>query len=156
MNNKYEIYVNEPLGVVVAKMSRADFFRAVFDTAMSKVLKKYKNTMIGNTTAWWSSLTEYTLSYFSKWVSKRNTGKNIVARARCNFEDGDVFDEKIGTYIACDRMDMKIADTATDFLVDFTEGMSEFVRDLEKTAANIYEFCKKTNLHVEDLTSLKD
>ena len=49
-----------------------------------------------------------------------------------------------------------VADTATDFLVDFTEGMSEFVRDAEKTTANIYEFCKKTNLHVEDLTSFKD
>jgi hypothetical protein len=156
MNNKYEIYVNEPLGVVVAKMSRADFFRAVFDTAMSKVLKKYKNTMIGNDSDWCSSLADYILAYFNKWVSKRNTEKNIVARARCNFEDGDVFDEKIGIYIACDRMDIKIANTATDFLVDFTEGMSEFVRDVEKTAANIYEFCKKTNLHVEDLTSFKD
>lgn len=156
MNNKYEIYVNESLGVVVAKMSRADFFRAVFDTAMSKVLKKYKNTMIGNTTAWWSSLTEYTLSYFSKWVSKRNTEKNIVARARCNFEDGDVFDEKIGTYIACDRMDMKIARTAHDFLYDFINGLTGFMNDVIDNEENLFNFYMKTGKHVEDLTSFKD
>ena len=156
MNSKYEIYVNEPLGVVVAKMSRADFMDEVFTMATKKLLRRYKNTKIGVGEDWCSSLNDYVYFYFIRWARNRNTEKNIVARARCNFEDGDVFDEKIGIYIACDRMDIKIADTATDFLVDFTEGMSEFVRDLEKTAANIYEFCKKTNLHVEDLTSFKD
>lgn len=156
MNNKYEIYVNEPLGVVVAKMSRADFFRAVFDTAMSKVLKKYKNTMIGNGDDWCSSLADYTLSYFNKWVLKRNTEKNIVARARCNFEDGDVFDEKIGTYIACDRLDMKIAKTAHDFLYDFVNGMTSFMNDVIDNEENLFNFYMKTSHHVEDLTSFKD
>ena len=156
MNSKYEIYVNEPLGVVVAKMSRADFFRAVFDTAMSKVLKKYKNTMIGNRDDWCSSLADYLLGYFNKWVLKRNTEKNIVARARCNFKDGDVFDEKIGIYIACDRMDMKISRTAHDFLYDFINGMTSFMNDVIDNEENLFEFYMKTNHHVEDLTSFKD
>ena len=156
MNNKYEIYVNEPLGVVVAKMSRQDFMDEVFTMATKKLLRRYKNTKIGVGEDWCSSLSDYVYSYFIRWARNRNTEKNIVVRARCNFEDGDIFDEQTGIYIACDRMDMKIADTATDFLVDFTEGMSEFVRDAEKTAANIYEFSKKTRLHVENLTSYED
>ena len=156
MSNKYDFYVNEPLGVVVAKMTREDFFKAVFDTAMRKLLMKYKNTRLGNVDNWNYSLSDYVYSYFIRWSRARNTEKSIVARARCNFEDGDVFDEKIGIYIACDRMDMKIAKTAHDFLYDFINDMTSFINDVIDNEENVFEFYMKTSNHVEDLTSLKD
>ena len=64
MNNKYEIYVNEPLGVVVAKMSRQDFIDEVFTMATKKLLRRYKNTKIGVGEDWCSSLSDYVYSYF--------------------------------------------------------------------------------------------
>ena len=156
MSNKYDFYVNEPLGVVVAKMTRDDFFKAVFDTAMKKLLRKYKNTKLGNGEDWCCSLSDYIYGYFRRWSRARNTEKNVVTRARCNFEDGDIFNEQTGIYIASDRMDMKIASTAHNFLYDFINDMTSFMNDVIDNEGNLFDFYMKTKNHIENLASLED
>lgn len=156
MKDKYEVFVNEQLGVVVARLSQSDFMEAVFDSAAKKLLKKFKNSRIGVSCDWCSSLSDYVYAYFMQWARKRNIGKNVVTRARCNFEDGDVFDEQIGTYIACDRMDMKIARTGIDFLHDFMDDFNDFLWEVDIESDKLEEFYENTAQHVENLISMED
>lgn len=156
MKNNYEVHVNEQLGVVVARLPRSDFDYAVFKAAMGKLIRKYKNTTLGSGNDWCSSLGDYVFSYFNNWMKKKNFEKNVVTRARCNFDDGDVFDERIGRFIACDRMDMKIAETACDFLCDFFNDMTEFLSDVKIQRVNLGGFSDRTFYHIENLAKSKD
>ena len=38
---KYNFYVNEPLGVVVAQLDKQDFEREVLTMALGKMMRKY-------------------------------------------------------------------------------------------------------------------
>lgn len=147
----YEIYTNEMLGVTVAKMSRTDFLHEVFNTAMRKLLKQTKNTRL-DTGDWCSNFSDFVVTYFEKWSRKYKFEKNVVVRARCNFEDGDVYDETIGRYIVEDRMDMKITEYATQFLADFTSDLDNFVREMIERCDRLWEFIDHTEAHMRDLT----
>jgi len=148
--SKYEIYVNEPLGVVVAKMSRKAFYDEVFNVAMRKLLNKYQNTMLGGVT-WFNFFEDWVRSFFERWTKSRSAEKSIVTVAKCNYEDGDNFDETLGRYIATDRMDAKIANTAFIFLSDFDYEMREFLGDVNKTLDKLGVFIDKTFDHIEEL-----
>lgn len=148
----YEIYTNEMLGVTVAKMSRGDFLDEVFSTAMRKLLKQTKNTRL-DTGSWCSNFDDFVVDYFKKWSRKYKFEKNVVVRARCNFEDGDTFDETIGRYIVEDRMDVKITDYATLFLHDFASDLDNFVNDMYDRIFVLNEFADHTEAHTRDLTS---
>lgn len=143
----YEFYVNERLGVVVARLSREDFKKAVYSAAMNRLVNRYQNTMLWGQ-EWLGSLNDYISGVFHKWFDKRFTQKNIVARARCNFEDGDVFDEKIGTYIAADRMDIKITEVAIKFVSEFLHIMCEFTDALDDHLDELYSFSCDTEANM--------
>ena len=150
--NKYEFYSNEALGVTVAKMSREDFFKAIFNTAMRKILKGTKNTSL-DTSDWCCNISDYAVSYFYEWQKKFNFDKNVITRARCNFEDGDQFDETIGRYIAEDRMDVKIADYAIRFLDDLWLDLDTLIDDMVDRRSKLCDFANHTEEHTRNLTS---
>lgn len=152
---KYNFYVNEPLGVVVAQLDKQDFEREVLEMALGKMMRKYNNTML-NGFEWMGSLEDYFVSVFRKWFKKFNLPKSIVTKARCNYEDGDQFNEKIGKYIAADRMDMRITRMAVNFLDVFADELSNLSFDMGMHKANLIEFYSKTDNHIENFSSLKN
>lgn len=152
---KYNFYVNEPLGVVVAQLDKKDFEREVLEMALGKMMRKYNNTML-NGIEWMGSLEDYFVSVFRKWFKKFNLPKSIVTKARCNYEDGDQFNEKIGKYIAADRMDMRITKMAVNFLGAFSKELSNLSFDMGMHMANLIEFYSKTDNHIENFSSLKN
>lgn len=152
---KYNFYVNEPLGVVVAQLDKEDFEREVLKMALGKMMRKYNNTML-NGFEWLSSIEDYFVAVFRKWFKQFNLSKSIVTKARCNYEDGDQFDEKIGKYIAADRMDMRITKMAVNFLDVFTDEISNLCFDMGMHKANLIEFYSKTDNHIENFSSVKN
>lgn len=148
----YEHFVNEPLGVVVVKMARGDFAREVYNTSVAKLVRKYNTSEISNDVKWSSdSLETYVWSVYVKWVDKNITENSYTTRAKCNFEDGDTFDEQIGYYIAADRMDMKITDYAYRFLMEFTTIWSNFCADLYHHSEELLDYYDRTEANIMSL-----
>ena len=147
----YEHFVNEPLGVVVVKMDRQDFYEEVYNASIAKLVRKYTNSKIGGDLAWVDSIENYVCSVYRKWARKNITQKSYTTRAKCNYEDGDAFDPQIGYYIAADRMDLKISNYAYRFLVDFSNGLDDFVQDCYYHARDILNYMDKTEANIMSL-----
>lgn len=152
---KYNFYVNEPLGVVVAQMDKKDFEHEVYHMALGKLVRKYETSLISGE-KWFATMEEYYTSIFRVWIDRFNLPKSIVTKARCNYEDGDQFDEKIGKYIAADRMDMKITKMAVNFLGVFSKELGNLSFDMGMHMANLIEFYSKTDNHIENFGSVKN
>lgn len=152
---KYNFYVNEPLGVVVAQMDKRDFEHEVYHMALGKLVRKYETSLIGGE-KWLASMEDYFMSIFRDWIDRFNLPKSIVTKARCNYEDGDQFNEKIGKYIAADRMDMRITKMAVNFLGVFSKELNNLSFDMGMHMANLIEFYSKTDNHIENFSSLKN
>lgn len=147
----YEHFVNEPLGVVVVKMDRQDFYEEVYNASIAKLVRKYNNSKIGGDELWVDSIENYVSSVYRKWARKNITQKSYTTRAKCNYEDGDVFDPQIGYYIAADRMDLKISNYAYRFLVDFSNGFDDFVQDCYYHARDLLNYMDKTEANIMSL-----
>ena len=147
----YVHFVNEPLGVVVVKMSREDFYEEVYNVSVAKLVRKYVNSRIGGDRAWVDSIENYISSVYRNWARKNITENSYTTRAKCNFEDGDTFDEQIGYYIAADRMDMKITQYAYRFLVEFTGVWSDFCMDLFYHGKELLDYYDRTEANIMSL-----
>ena len=151
MREKYQIYVDEERGVVVAKLSGGEFQKAVYSAAMGKLGNKFKMSKINTRMFGTNPLNELIYFYFTKWVRERNIGNSVVTRAKCNFNRGEDFSEEIGTYIAVDRMDRKIADMAFKFLWDLEKEIEDIDFEILKELRKICKFIGKTEKHIQNL-----
>ena len=156
MKSKYEVYINEEKGIVVAKLSKRDFEFEVGEVALKKVMAKVNNSSINPTKFGAKMLPSYVYSYYDDWISKKNINSTVVTRAKCNFEEGDKFVEEIGVYIATNRMDVKIAEMAFEFLCDFYEGFMAFLMDVIGAAEKLGEYSLKTIDHISYLSTIQD
>lgn len=148
----YEHFVNEPLGVVVVKMDRRDFYEEVYNVSVAKLVRKYTNSKIGgDPNCWTDSIENYINAVYRNWARKNITEKSYTTRAKCNYEDGDVFDAQIGYYIAADRMDMKITQYAYRFLVEFTDTWSDFCMDLFYHGKELLDYYDTTEANIMSL-----
>ena len=148
----YEHFVNEPLGVVVVKMDRDSFAREVYNVSMAKLVRKYNNSKISTgDKSWGDDLENYVWAVYRNWTKKNITEKSYTTRAKCNYEDGDVFDPQIGYYIAADRMDMKITQYAYRFLVEFTDVWSDFCMDLFYHGKELLDYYDTTEANIMSL-----
>ncbi len=147
----YEHFVNEPLGVVVVKMDKDEFYREVFNASVAKLVRKYNNSKISTADSWTDDFESYVWAVYRKWARKNITQKSYTTRAKCNYEDGDAFDPQIGYYIAADRMDLKISNYAYRFLVDFSNGLDDFVQDCYYHARDILNYMDKTEANIMSL-----
>ena len=119
MAKDFDIYVNEALGVVVAKHPNA-----------SKVLREDFDRQIDK--LWGSFGVRYTWDDFgslaNKWLKKYGpVMDNLVGKARCNFEDGDEFDKAYGEKLAKKRLAEKLEFYWCDFYCYMQNVMMEHV-----------------------------
>ena len=148
----YEHFVNEPLGVVVVKMNKRNFYEEVYNVSVAKLVRKYANSKIGgDSVCWIDGIENYIESVYRNWADKNITEKTYTTRAKCNYEDGDTFDEQIGYYIAADRMDMKITNYAYRFLMEFTTIWSNFCADLYRHSEELLDYYDRTEANIMSL-----
>ncbi len=147
-----EIFVNPEKGTVIVKMRLRDFQDKVFEVAAEKLLREFKHYRVS--APYWAggtSLQTYLTDYFYDWIEKKNYGKDVITRAKCNFSKGEKFSEEIGIYIAKDRMDAKISSVAFEFLCNFLEDMNGFLRKVIEKAEGLGTFTLKTLAHIKEL-----
>lgn len=97
-------YVNEPLGTVVARLP--NFIEDMDREIESFCAKKYekKNVYIA------FGMTQYLLEIIHKLIQDKYASsiKNLVGKAKCNYESGEVFDLEKGKELAKQRLMAKI------------------------------------------------
>lgn len=110
MAKDFDIYVNEALGVCVAKYPYAS--EELWEE-YSKCTAKFANAFGANE----CFCDDYVFEGFAKlWFNKHGKAmNNLTGKARCRFEDGDVFDEEFGVTLAKKRLAEKLEFYRADF-----------------------------------------
>ena len=97
-------YVNEPLGTVVARLPNfvEDMEREIESFCTKKYEKKNIYIAIG--------MAQYLLEVIHKLLQDKYAPsiKNLVGKAKCNYEDGEVFDLEKGKELAKQRLMKKV------------------------------------------------
>ena len=130
MAKDFDIYVNEALGVVVAKFpSASGELREDFVRQMGKL--------------WGSFGADYWGDFCclaNRWLDKYGpVMDNLVGKARCNFEDGDEFDAAYGEKLAKKRLAEKLEWYWCDFYAYIHDVMIDHVFMFEKQVEFHYE-----------------
>lgn len=130
MAKDFDIYVNEGLGVVVAKFPGASGeLREDFSRQMNKLWGSFGKV-------YWNDFYNLVNKWFDKYGPVMD---NLIGKAKCNYEDGDKFDVEYGKKLAKKRLAGKLEWYWLDFYTYIYNVMVD----------HILMFKKQTDFHYE-------
>ena len=112
MKSSIVYYVNEEKGVCIAKLP----------TAVEELYREFNNLT--------NSFNSFDpVCFFEEWYCKYGKKMNdLVGRAKCNIEDGDIFDVNFGKELAKNRLLSKINEYRTDaysYVIECLDSMND-------------------------------
>ena len=126
----YDIYINEEKGVVVAKISESDFAYLLLDEVCH--LERKTGGLI--------DLKEAAYKYAAQVISQREI--SFIAKAKCNYEAGEIWNEEIGVELAVRRLTNQVLHME----LMFWDKMAAKLGDVFSRAAN-HEVCYERRIN---------
>lgn len=101
---RYQYFINEDKGIVVAKISYEQFY----------------NDMVDEIRGFYNKLDVYIdiTNIIEKAINKELHYEQLIAKASCNIEAGDIFDEDFGCNLATARLTQKISTLKNKIYMD--------------------------------------
>lgn len=130
MAKDFDIYVNEALGVVVAKHPNAS--NELWEDFAHRMDKFWGSFGVN----YWNDFS----SLANKWFNENGpVMNNLIGKAKCNYEDGDAFDTEYGKKLAKKRLAEKLEWYWCDFYAYIHNVMID----------HVFMFVKQAEFHQE-------
>lgn len=155
MAKDFNVFVNEPLGVVVAKFpSASDELRVNFFKQLAKFERE--NKCLGE--FFWDTTEGSLANYAEKWFEIYGPIMNeLIGKSKCNYEDGDVFNVEFGTQLAKKRLAAKLERYWCDFYAYMVQGVYSLQQNFLDLAAHHYRRASSLEEKANDMeNSLED
>ena len=124
-------YVNEEKGTVVAKCpeAAAELF-IYFEKMINKIMLAWTKDDLS------LGKNEFVRVAYN-WLEKNcRVMDNLIGKAKCNYDEGEVFDVEVGKKLACDRLLLKLE----DYRVKFFAHMYSFAYEIQDAIFNELNF----------------